>query len=91
MSATVTKHWSVQDAKARLSELLRLARSGKPQHIGLSEGCVLISEETWVALQGAELGEWLVASAPRGEPMVLASRQSKRGSPFSRRRQSARH
>jgi hypothetical protein len=72
----------VQDAKARLSELLRLARSGKPQHIGLSGGCVLISEETWSAVDGAKLGEWLVASAPQGNPIEIPPRSSKRGDPF---------
>lgn len=82
----MTRHWPVQDAKAKLSELLRLARSGAPQHIGLSDGCVLVSEETWSALQGAALGEWLVATAPRGEALELPARGSKRGNPFQTRR-----
>jgi hypothetical protein len=46
------RHWSVQDAKVRLSELLRLARCGKPQHNGLSGGCVLIAEKIWSVVRG---------------------------------------
>jgi prevent-host-death family protein len=36
-------NWSVTDAKARLSEVLRLAREGKPQIIGAQDPCVLLS------------------------------------------------
>lgn len=86
----MTKHWPVQDAKARLSELLRLARSGAPQHIGLGEGCVLVSEEMWSALQGVGLGEWLVAAAPRGKPLDLPSRKSRRNDPFRPRGKASR-
>jgi hypothetical protein len=79
----MNKHWSVQDAKARLSELLRRAREGEPQRIGLSDGCVVISEQVWSALQGAKLGAWLVDSAPAGEPIEPASRRSRRETPFA--------
>ena len=81
----MTKHWTVQDAKAQLSEVLRRARRGEPQHIGLKDGCVVVSEHMWVAAQDSGLGRWLVESAPRGEALELPSRRSHRGDPFSRK------
>ena len=35
--------WSVSNAKAHLSEILRLARSGEPQTIGSQHPCVVIA------------------------------------------------
>jgi prevent-host-death family protein len=74
----MSQPWSVQDAKAQLSELLRRARRGQPQRIGTKEPCVVISEAEWRASQGASLGRWLVESAPRGEALELPSRKSRR-------------
>ena len=74
--------WSVQNAKAKLSELLALARAGKPQHIGIEDSCVVVSEEDWAARNGHSLGAWLVESAPRGSPLPEVSRVSRRGNPF---------
>ena len=79
----MTKPWTVQDAKAHLSEVLRRARAGEPQHIGLTDGCVVVGESDWRAVQTTDLGAWLVASAPRGEPLADASRASHRGVPFA--------
>lgn len=39
--------WSVADAKAHLSEVLRRARAGEPQVIGAREGCVVISADLY--------------------------------------------
>jgi prevent-host-death family protein len=75
--------WTVQDAKAQLSELLRRARAGEPQHIGVTDGCVLVSEKDWAALHPTDLGVWLVESAPRGEDLRLPPRKSSRGDPFA--------
>ena len=83
MSDTVADTWTVQDAKARLSELLRRARGGKPQRIGLTDACVIVSEKDWQALQSGPLGAWLVESAPRGAELALPSRRSRRGDPFA--------
>jgi prevent-host-death family protein len=69
--------WTVQDAKAKLSELLRRARAGEPQRIGLTDACVLISEKDWAALQPTDLGAWLVETAPRGEDLILPLRESR--------------
>lgn len=78
----MTERWSVQNAKAKLSELLARARAGEPQLVGLEDTCVIVSEADWNARQGASLGAWLVKSAPRGAPLVEVSRASKRGDPF---------
>lgn len=76
--------WTVQAAKARLSELLRRARAGEPQRIGLTdEACVVISVKTWEALHPSALGSWLVDSAPAGEEVELPRRGSHRTDPFA--------
>jgi prevent-host-death family protein len=75
--------WTVQDAKAQLSELLRRARAGLPQRIGVTDTCVIVSERDWAALKASDLGAWLVESAPRGEDLTLPPRRSRRGDPFA--------
>jgi prevent-host-death family protein len=82
--------WTVQDAKAQLSELLRRARAGQPQRIGVTDTCVVVSEKDWAALQASDLGAWLVDSAPRGEDLTLPPRGSRRGDPFAHATRSAR-
>lgn len=75
--------WSVQDAKAQLSELLRRARGGEVQRIGLSDACVLVSEAEWASRNATDLGAWLVETAPRGSDLELPTRSSRRSDPFS--------
>ncbi len=75
--------WSVQDAKAQLSELLRRARAGEAQWIGLSDACVLVSEAEWTASRSAGLGAWLADTAPRGEDLETPGRGTRRGDPFA--------
>ena len=79
----MTKPWTVQDAKAHLSEVLRRARAGEPQRIGVTDGCVVVAESDWRAAQPTDLGAWLVASAPRGVPLPDVGRASHRGDPFA--------
>jgi prevent-host-death family protein len=75
--------WTVQDAKAQLSELLRRARGGEPQRIGMTdEACVVVSAKTWEALHPSALGSWLVDNAPAGEDLELPARRSHRADPF---------
>ena len=74
--------WSVQHAKAQLSELMRRARSGEAQRIGLNDTCVLVSETEWAARSSDGLGAWLVDSAPRGADLELPARSTHRGDPF---------
>jgi hypothetical protein len=75
--------WSVQNAKAKLSKVLALARAGEPQRIGLEDSCVVVSASVWAERAGADLGAWLVDSAPRGAPLEEAARTSRRGDPFA--------
>lgn len=59
--------WSVVNAKAHLSEILRRARAGEPQFIGVQENCVVISAELYrqkIAEPGND-GAWLVEHAGR--------------------------
>jgi prevent-host-death family protein len=78
----MAKTWTVQDAKAQLSELLRRARAGEVQRIGVTDACVVVSEREWAALHPSKLGAWLVESAPKGPDIELPSRKSHRGDPF---------
>lgn len=78
--------WSVQAAKAKLSEILRRARAGEPQVIGTEEPCVVVSERAWrqASKSGDDFGRWLVKTAPRGAPMTLPKRTgTRRGDPFA--------
>lgn len=79
----MAKPWTVQDAKAHLSEILRRARAGEPQRIGIGDGCVVVSERAWRERDAAGLGAWLVASAPHGEPLSDVDRGSRRPVPFA--------
>lgn len=80
----MTKQWTVQDAKAQLSEILRRARAGEPQRIGITDACIVVSEKEWREREMApvHLGKWLVESAPRGEELELPPRWPDRGDPF---------
>lgn len=75
--------WTVQDAKAQLSEVLRRARAGEPQRIGMTdEACIVISAKAWEALHPSALGVWLVDNAPVGEELEAPARGSHRPDPF---------
>lgn len=84
MASSSRKGWSVADAKAKLSEILRLARAGEPQTIGTEDACVVVSAAYFEQIiQADHLGQFLVESAPRGYEIELPSRASHRGDPFS--------
>ncbi len=76
--------WSVAEAKAKLSEILALARAGEPQRIGLEEPCVVVSAVQFEQHHRPEpLGRFLIESAPRGYELEPPSRASRRGDPFA--------
>jgi prevent-host-death family protein len=76
--------WTVAEAKAKLSEILRLARAGEPQTIGTEEPCVVVSAEQYARyFQPEHLGRFLIESAPNGYELELPSRASLRGDPFA--------
>lgn len=55
--------WTVSDAKAQLSRILRLAQTEGPQRIGLKHPCVVVPEAEWNKLtetyERPHLGRWL--------------------------------
>lgn len=57
-----SKQWTVVEAKAHLSEILRRARFEGPQRIGIKSPCILVTESEWQRLSGStpRLGDWLV-------------------------------
>ena len=77
--------WPVAEAKARLSEILRLADEVGPQRIGTRKTFVVIPEREWQARTSARkpLGQWLLDNLPRGIELELPDRDSDREIPFS--------
>ena len=65
--ARTTHVWTVADAKARLSEILRRASTDGPQLIGAHKRYVLVPEEVWDKLNSPSrpLGAWLIDNMPR--------------------------
>ena len=84
MSEAVVHHWSVSEAKSKLSEVLRKARDSGPQIIGKRSQCVVISREDWenVNRSKEDLGKWLVTHSPQMEFEVLERGMSARELPF---------
>ena len=76
--------WTVADAKARLSELLRLAND-QPQYIGSNRSHVVINTEAWEeAQQKPAMGPWLIDSLSISEELELPPREdTDREVPFS--------
>ena len=58
------RHWLLQDAKARFSELVRRVRSEGPQHVTVHgrEAVVVIAAEEFRRLQGNLTGKDLIAA-----------------------------
>ncbi len=59
--------WTVAEAKARLSEVLRRARDEGPQRIGTRKEFIVVPASVWDEKNepGQSLGQWLTAHAPR--------------------------
>ena len=55
-------HWPLQDAKARFSELVRLAHSDGPQHVTLHgrDAVVVVDAAEFDRLNGARTGDLLI-------------------------------
>lgn len=63
------KVWTIAEAKAKLSEVLRLAESEGPQRIGTRKSFVVVPEEIWLKREEPErmpMGRWLLEKMPRG-------------------------
>lgn len=54
--------WRLQDAKARFSELVRMAHSSGPQHVTLHgrDAVVVVDADEFRRLQGAQTGQLLI-------------------------------
>ena len=69
--------WTVAEAKARLSEVLRLSEEEGPQRIGTRRTYVVVPERLWKE-RGPErmpLGKWLVENMPWGIDLELPDRR----------------
>ena len=81
-----TRTWTVAEAKARLSEILRRASEEGPQRIGVRRSFVVVSERLWREKESIRdpLGRWLVENIPRGASLEIPrERRSRRGIPFA--------
>jgi prevent-host-death family protein len=59
---TATGRWPLQDAKARFSELVRMAHSVGPQHVTLHgrDAVVVLDAEAFQRLLGRRTGQMLI-------------------------------
>ena len=78
--------WTVAEAKAKLSEVLRRAEEEGPQRIGHRKAFVVVSARVWEEKTEPQptLGEWLIANAPGAGPLELPPRDARpqRPGPF---------
>ncbi len=77
--------WTVAEAKARLSEILRLSEAEGPQRIGARKAFVVVPEHVWNAQLSPRkpLGQWLIDNMPRGTNLEIpGDRTSRREIPF---------
>ena len=71
--------WTVAEAKARLSEILRLAESEGPQRIGARKAFIVVPARVWAEkeAQRKPLGRWLIEHTPRGADLAIPSRRER--------------
>ena len=79
--------WTVAEAKARLSEVLRLSEEEGPQRIGRRRPFIVVPERVWQARapEPMPLGRWLVENMPRGANLEIPNlkEESHREIPFA--------
>ena len=79
--------WTVAQAKARLSEILRLAEEEGPQRIGVRSRFVVVPEHMWRDREQPEripMGQWIIQNWPRGIELELPDRRDpEREIPFA--------
>ena len=71
--------WTIAEAKARLSEILRLAETEGPQRIGARRSFIVVPAAVWEenAPPRKPLGQWLIENMPRGIDLDLPDRREK--------------
>ena len=69
--------WTIAEAKARLSEILRLAEEQGPQQVGLKNTFVIVPKEDWSPSRPPpmSLGEGIIKFMPRGTNLEIPSRK----------------
>ena len=86
MTQAEPRVWTVTEAKARLSEILRLSEEEGLQRIGTRKSFVVVPESVWQghdsppkadALPRKPLGQWLVENMPCGTNLEIPSRREK--------------
>ena len=79
--------WTVAEAKARLSEVLRRADDEGPQRIGTRKAFVVVPARVWDEKTEPQpsLGQWLIANGPGVGPLELPPRDARheRPGPFN--------
>lgn len=73
--------WRLQDAKARFSELVRMAHSDGPQHVTLHgrDAVVVVDADEFNRLKGARTGQLLIdalQASPHREVEVVPRRSA---------------
>ena len=73
--------WRLQDAKARFSELVRLAHSAGPQHVTLHgrDAVVVVDAAEFQRLQGQRTGQLLIdalQASPHRDTEIAPSRSA---------------
>ena len=68
--------WTVAEAKAHLSEILRLAEEEGPQRIGARKPFIVVPAPVWHAKTRTRkpLGQWLVDNISHGIELDIPSR-----------------
>ena len=81
---TPRRVWTVAEAKARLSEVLRRAEEEGPQQIGTRKEFVVVPASAWAARSTADqtLGQWLVENMPRFGEIEAPPRREGRERPI---------
>ena len=80
--------WTVAEAKAKLSEILRLAETEGPQRIGSRRPFIVVPADAWYGKkepakkERMPLGKWLVENTPRGTNLEVPDRKSNRPIPY---------
>ena len=84
LASEPSRVWTVAEAKAKLSEVLRLAETEGPQRIGARKHFVVVPESVWRAHspERKPLGRWLIENMPRGTNLEIPDRGSNRKVPF---------
>jgi prevent-host-death family protein len=77
MNINHSKTWTIAEAKAKLSEILRLADEQGPQRIGARKTFVIVSEADWLQRSRIRqpLGSWLADRLAEGGELQLPDRR----------------